>query len=267
MEKDKVGQELTKDEIVEALKELGITDEDMDLIGNIIDGEYKNHSFEIDDENRVIVSEKIKGEKPQGTAEIITKQEGLEEVQIQVIGTLAGGTITLIEPISEGVELKEEKSSTEKIYIVRDNGEYIFRIKGSNNRNIKISCNVTNAIPPRNDLIDAVAKINNNGLQKVKITGKTSEEAKEETIIYSLNVIRIEGDVVFGEKFLINGEETIIEGISHSGTTYSVGSQNDVGSANTYAQNTVVLKVEGSLTINSGITLTSVTSLRWIWRT
>ena len=116
-------------------------------------------------------------------------------------------------------------------------------------------------------MIDAVAKINNNGLQKVKITGKTSEEAKEETIIYSLNVIRIEGDVVFGEKFLINGEETIIEGISHSGTTYSVGSQNDVGSANTYAQNTVVLKVEGSLTINSGITLTSVTSLRWIWRT
>ncbi len=222
MEQDKIGKELTKEDIESTLNELeGI---DVDVVGGTIDGEYKEHSFEIDEENNVIVGKKIKGEKPNGIAQIITKEEGVEKVQIHVEGGLEGGYITSIEPISEGVELKEDKGSNLKIYEVVDNGEYIFRIKGNNNRSIKVSCNVTNAVPSRKDLIDAIARIDKNGVQKVKVKGKTSENADEEAEIYSLNVI------IVNEDLILDGTEKNIDGLSLSENTYSVGSKDDVGS-------------------------------------
>ena len=116
MEKDKVGQELTKDEIVEALKELGITDEDMDTIGNTIDGEYKNHSFEIDEENNVIVGKKIEGEKPTGVVILKTTDEVALEVKLQVVGEVKGkATIESIEAIDkEKVEEIEDETNRTK---------------------------------------------------------------------------------------------------------------------------------------------------------
>ena len=158
MEKDKVGEELTTEDILGAISSLeGI---DADATGNTVDGEYKEYGFVIDENKNVTVSEKLKGAKPEGIAYVLTQEEGLEEVEIQVMGKVEDGEIASIEAL-DGAILKEDKSSTEKIFKVNDNGTYTFRISGSNGRKIKVSCKVTNAIPPRDDLITAIARNDN----------------------------------------------------------------------------------------------------------
>ena len=92
-------------------------------------------------------------------------------------------------------------------------------------------------------------------IKKIKVKGKTSEDSEEEEVIYSLNVIRHVGDMV------LDGTQ-IYEGSTLTSNVYEFGSQSDVATASSYAQNTVVLKVEGNLTINEGVTLTAVKSTR-----
>ncbi len=114
MEQDKVGKELNKEDIEETLRELeGI---DVDNTGNIIDGEYKNHSFEIDEENNVIVGKKIEGEKPTGAVILKTTDEIALEVKLQVVGEVKGkATIESIEAIDkEKVEEIEDESNRTK---------------------------------------------------------------------------------------------------------------------------------------------------------
>ena len=76
----------------------------------------------------------------------------------------------------DGAILKEDKSSTEKIFKVNDNGTYTFRISGSNGRKIKVSCKVTNAIPLRDDLITAIARNNN---RKFKWRNKENKSKRQ----------------------------------------------------------------------------------------
>ena len=165
------------------------------LLGKVA-GEYKEFGYEIDKDCNVIVSEKLKGEKPTGYAEVITRTGDLEEVEILVEGSLQDGEIDKIEAL-DGAELKEKKNSGKYIFVVRDNKSYSFRIRGNNGRGITVSCNVDNAIPVRDDLITAVAKINGSGVRKVKIIGKTNPDAPDEEKIYSLNVIYHNRNMVF----------------------------------------------------------------------
>ena len=74
--------------------------------------------------------------------------------------------------MSEGVVLSQDRSSSEKVYKVTDNGTYIFRITGNNGRRIKIECKVTNAIPIKRDLLTAVADLQDDGVTKCKVIGK-----------------------------------------------------------------------------------------------
>ena len=137
MEKDKIGQELTKEEIENTLKELeGI---DVDTTGNTIDGEYKEYGFEIDEENRVIVGNKIKGEKPTGVVVIVTKEEGVETVKLQVLVEKPkdGSIIEIIEAVDkEKVKAIEDSTngSLSQMFEVSDNGYFTFRIKSSNRK-------------------------------------------------------------------------------------------------------------------------------------
>ena len=114
MEQDKVGKELSKEDIENTLNELdGI---DVDTIGNTIDGEYKNHSFEIDEENNVIVGKKIEGEKPTGVVILRTTDEVALEVKLQVVGEVKGtAKIESIEAIDkEKVEEVEDETNRTK---------------------------------------------------------------------------------------------------------------------------------------------------------
>jgi len=71
---------------------------------------------------------------------------------------------------------------------------------------------------------------------------------------YSANIIYVDGDVV------LDGQ-TVIEGATLTDNVYEFGNElTDVGTADTNATNTVILKVNGNLTVNCGITLTTCKS-------
>ena len=116
------------------------------------------------------------------------------------------------------------------------------------------------------------------GKKMIRVKGTTDSSITEETVyeeeVYNFNVIRVDGDLELSTelgangKVKINGVETDISTItdlevSSDGKTYSVGNQNDVATGteeSQMAKNTVVLKVEGNLTIGEGTVLTSVSS-------
>ena len=113
------------------------------------------------------------------------------------------------------------------------------------------------------------------GPKIIRVKGTPESSITEETVyneeIYNFNVVRVDGDLELSTelgtngKVKINGVEIDIGNItdlevSSDGKIYSVGSQNDVATASTYAKNGVVLKVEGNLTIGEGTVLTSVSS-------
>lgn len=96
------------------------------------------------------------------------------------------------------------------------------------------------------------------GIEKVTISSASRPiqvEGNRETVVYNTNTIVYDGNLTF------DGTDKGITNISLSDTTYSIGDpNNDVGTASSYAKNMVVLKVNGDLTINEGITLTACAS-------
>ena len=86
IEKSKNGEQLTKADVVEEIKNLeGITYDDL---GNTIEGEFQDYIYTIDEDFNVIVGEKVSGANIDGLANVLNKGDFLEEVEIQVIGNL-----------------------------------------------------------------------------------------------------------------------------------------------------------------------------------
>lgn len=108
-----------------------------------------------------------------------------------------------------------------------------------------------------NSLIEAVKNIQDSGFYEIKVNGKTEQqEAKEVT--YNAHVITVNRSIV------LNGTNNI-DGATLANNTYEFGDKTtDVGDIQNgktyYARNMVILKVEGDLTINQGVTLTACKS-------
>ena len=253
--KVKSGEQITKADVVEEIKNLeGITYDDL---GNTIEGEFQEYIYTIDKDFNVIVGQKVSGDDIEGVANILNKGDFAEEVEIQVVGNLKEIGIASIESLSDGVTLSQDRSSSEKVYKVKDNGTYVFRITGNNGRRIKVSCLVTNAIPIKKDLLTAIADINTSGVSKCKVIGKPGENLADEPEIYSLDTILYEGDLI------LDGYSDNIEGaILSAGKIYSFGNIKDVSDGTNYAEHAVVLKINGNLTVKDGVTLTSVSGSR-----
>lgn len=203
--------------------------------------------------------DKLRGERPEIVVEKITKEEGVEEVQIKVTATINGGEIEDIVSNTEGAVLDESKTNTnvEKYFKVKKNGIYYFKAIGDNGRKTVGSVKVDNILELGEPILKEIEKIDKSGVKQIRVKGKTSE-GKEETITYSMNVIKIKPENETNT--LVLDGEAQVEGATLSDKVYSFGSAGDVGTANENAKNTVVLKVEGNLQINSGVTLTSVAS-------
>ena len=93
-------------------------------------------------------------------------------------------------------------------------------------------------------LLQKIGDINEQGIQNIQV--------KEET--YSANVIILNGNIV------LDGVKNI-EGATLNSKIYEFGNPNtDVATATGYAKNMVILKVNGNLTINNGVTLTACKS-------
>lgn len=108
-------------------------------------------------------------------------------------------------------------------------------------------------IEKNKSLLGKIAKIQETGNSNVDVKGKTKVDEPLETVSYNLHTIVYTGDMI------LNGTNDYSDyGITLSNNVYSVGNATtDCGKNNTDAPYTVVLKVNGNLTINSSITLTS----------
>ena len=104
----------------------------------------------------------------------------------------------------------------------------------------------------KKDLLTAVADIKTSGISKCKVIGKTRETATNEEKIYSLDTIVHKGDLI------LDGASAVEDILPKAGKIYEFGYERDISDGTNYAKYTVVLKVEGNLTIQSGVTLTSV---------
>ena len=250
----KKGEELTKQEIADELGNKVIIE---NVTEDTIEGEYKDYEITIDKDNNVIVGDKLVGEAPKVEIKVLDTQEGIEKTSIQVIASIVDGEIESIEPMN-GAILKTENSNADKIYEVKRNGEYRFKVTASNKRKVIASVRISNLLVKYNALLDIIADINENGIKEVKAMGKTNSTASLETVEHSLNVLYYKGNLVLDgtTPVTINGTTTI----TPNNKTYEFGNINDVATSDTMAQNTVVLKIEGNLTINEGVKVTAIAS-------
>ena len=106
--------------------------------------------------------------------------------------------------------------------------------------------------------------MDSSGKKMIRVTGTTEASITEDTVyteeVYSFRTVYYKGDLSIGETLTGTDEDgnvvTIdeIDGLTQNGTTWSLGKAEDVNA------NTVVLKVDGNLTIESGYTLTAIKS-------
>ena len=135
---------------------------------------------------------------------------------------------------------------------VEKNG-YSILIDRDNSKIINISKNTEDIIFNNESIISKVSKINISGVQEITVKGKI-EDGTEEQVNYSINAIVHNGDLI------LDGQ-TAVEGATLSDNIYEFGNaETDVATSTEDAKNMVVLKVNGDLTINDGVTLTACKS-------
>lgn len=114
-------------------------------------------------------------------------------------------------------------------------------------------------------LLQEIQNIAESGEERIELKLKTNKLVYQE-VGYDVNAIVYNGDLVLDGQTNVEGANLIeetkeVEGETVIEKTYEFGNADiDVATANTNAKNTVVLKVNGNLTINSGVKVTSVKS-------
>lgn len=119
---------------------------------------------------------------------------------------------------------------------------------------IKIVADVNSTIEEKS-ILDALKNtiFNSSGNYKIKVNAKNSE-GTEETVEYSTNLIKVDGNLVLDGINSVQGS-TLVSNVYEFGDNTK-----DVATATTYAQNTIILIVNGDLTINNGVVLTACKS-------
>ena len=113
-----------------------------------------------------------------------------------------------------------------------------------------IDKNSNNSINMRNSLYTEISKVTSSGNITLSVRG-TDSSGKYETANYDADVIVYDGNLV------LDGT-TSVSGAKLSNYVYEFGNEDDCGTSTNYAKRMVILKVNGDLTINKGVTLTSI---------
>ncbi len=188
--------------------------------------------------------------------------------------------ITELMAEQNGTEEIEWETSDNRIAIVEGTGENgeIGKITGMEAGKVTITARTQNQTATSKvivaitaeSLLKGIEEITTGGIKKILVNGTTDQEITEATQykkeIYDVNVVLIDGGLELGTNGVVkvNGVEKAISeiqdlSVSSDGKTYSVGNTKDIGTANAYASNTVVLKVKGNLEIQDEVTLTAIT--------
>lgn len=152
----------------------------------------------------------------------------------------------------------EIKPEVEKMKIAKDmkielDREYKVTIKLTDGKTEKRTVYVPQEQIKNRSLFGVISHITNNGYYEVKIN-EDSEDEEVKQAKCNLHVIYYKGDLV------LDGI-TEVKGATLANNIYEFGNKDtDVATENENAKNTVVLKVDGNLTINEGVTLTACKS-------
>ena len=116
------------------------------------------------------------------------------------------------------------------------NVEYVSRVT-----NVQIDKFAENEQTKNNDsIIGKISQINTSGVYEIEVQKNK----------YSINLININGDLI------LDGINTV-NGATLKDKTYQFGNEDDVATENTNAKNMIVLKVNGNITINEDVVLTT----------
>ena len=141
------GNGVTLNTLANGQLESRLQDIECTLENNEITGEYKDYEYTINSNLEVVIEGPASGIRIKGAAEIQTTGYVFEgsTVEIKVTASITEGQITGIEAPEEAT-LKTDTSTTEKIYTVNKNGEYIFKITGENAKTKNIKVKVENIL-------------------------------------------------------------------------------------------------------------------------
>jgi len=217
--------------------------EEIDIIKN-------NYYITVDKNGNIITEIQKYGPRPQVSNVKITLEDGITEVEenSQTIGTklkiyfdtnMENGIIKTITPelpyITNGIEKNIEF-------------EIVGTVEGVDyTRKVKISLE-KKYMKTVESLIKGVSEISQSGYEKISVLTNT------EAVSYNTNIF------VYKEDIVLDGI-TDVEGAILINNIYEFGNEStDVATELNNANNMVVLKVEGNLTINEGVTLTACKS-------
>ena len=211
---------------------------------------YRNgYMVEVDKKGNIVSEVQKSGPRPTVTDISIKLQDGTEvEDFSQEIGTplvidfkasIEGGEIISIEPNKPYTTNGNEQTITFTITGKINEDEYT--------RKVKISVN--DKYLKTYETMERVAnELTNDGYKKVQIS------ANGEDILHKINAI------VYNNDLRLDGR-TNVKGATLKDNIYEFGdSTKDVATETEDAQNTVMLKVNGNITINEGVTLTTCKS-------
>lgn len=103
---------------------------------------------------------------------------------------------------------------------------------------------------PAGGISGAIAQIKESGKQDITMKIETAD-GEEKEVSYAADVIYHQGDVA------LDGM-TPLEGATLNNKVYAFGDESDCGTATTDATRTVVVKIDGDLTVENGVTITSI---------
>ncbi len=245
IEKAEKGEKLSLEYIGQHLHEkLKIEKEKVTTIGEpieYIEVIYGDYIYRIDGNYQIEVSSN--DNRPEVEIIILDQEANCKKVRIQVKATIKKGQITAIESMN-GLTIVSETEIADKIFETTKNGKYQFKITDSTGKETIVSTQITNIQESVNSLLKGIEKVTTEGEQEIILS---------EEVNYKVNVILHKGDLI------LDGNQEV-KGATLTNKAYEFGKVNDVATENEYAKNTVVLKVEGNLTIQEGVTVTAVKS-------
>lgn len=152
--------------------------------------------------------------------------------------------------LDEFIKEKIEKSKIEEDNVIID--KYSFLIDREDLKIISVE-DYQKDTKEKNSLIAEIEKIKKSSYSTIEVTGK-DEQGTEEKVNYNLHTI------VYNQDLVLDGINSV-DGATLSDNIYEFGNkETDVATDSEDAKNTVVLKVNGNLIINEGVTLTACKS-------
>ena len=152
--------------------------------------------------------------------------------------------------LDEFIKEKIKKSKIEEDNVIID--KYSFLIDREALKIISVE-DYQKDTKEKNSLIAEIEKIKKSSYSTIEVTGK-DEQGTEEKVNYNLHTI------VYNQDLVLDGINSV-DGATLSDNIYEFGNkETDVATDSEDAKNTVVLKVNGNLVINEGVTLTACKS-------